>query len=134
MNITPKQYASAWYELLSDKKIIRLSCGQASKVNKKMLAYLYKTGHLSKLAEILRNLEEIEQRQLGVEHALITSAHEISENQAKKLAKEILKTDEVSVRHKINPELIGGIQIETKNKRWDLSIKSQLLSLSKQLT
>ena len=59
-------------------------------------------------------------------------AHEITETQAKKLAKEILKED-IIVSTVINPELIGGVQIETKNKRWDLSIRKTLQQLEKQL-
>jgi len=125
MTITPKQYALTWYELLQDKK-------SDKNINQKMLTYLYKTGRLSKLAEILRNLEEIEHKAQGIEHVTVTSAREIADSEAKKLAKEILKT-EITISTKINPELIGGIQIETKNKRWDLSIKNQLLSLRKQL-
>lgn len=123
MNITPKQYALAWYELISDKK----------DVTKKMLAHLYKTGRMSKLPEILRHLEEIEHRQRGVEHATVTSAREIADKDAQQLAKEILKIDDVIISKEINPELIAGIQVETKNKRWDLSLKNQLLSLSKQI-
>jgi len=125
MTITPKQYALAWYELLRDKDAKK-------EINKKMLAHLYKTGHLSKLAEILRNLEEIEHLKSGVERATITSAREITDKDANRLAKEILKT-EVIISQKINPDLIGGLQIETKNKRWDLSLKHQLTSLEKQL-
>jgi F0F1-type ATP synthase delta subunit len=126
MNITAKQYAQAWYELLQDKKT-------SKQVNKKMLAHLYAKGKLSKLSDILRSLEEIEHLSRGIEHAVVTTAHEITDTQAKKLAKEILKTDAI-ISKKIDAELIGGVKIETKNKRWDLSIKSQLLSLSKQIT
>ena len=125
MNITPKQYALAWYELLQDKKAPK-------DTNKKMLTHLYNTGKLSKLAEILRNLEEIEHKARGIEHVTVTSAREIPDAQAEKLAKEILQT-EVTVSKEVNPDLIGGIQVETKNKRWDLSLKNQLLSLSKQI-
>jgi len=125
MTITPKQYATAWYELLQNKKAPK-------DINKKMLAHLYKTGRLSKLSEILRNLEEIEHQAQGIEHVIVTSAREMTDAIAKKLAKEILKTD-VTVSKEINPDLIAGIQIETKNKRWDLSLKHQLTSLEKQL-
>jgi len=126
MTITPKQYALTWYELLQDKK-------SSKDINKKMLTHLYKAGCLSKLAEILRILEGIEESEQGIEHATVTSVYEMTDSQAQKLAKEILKT-EVTVSKEINPDLIGGIQVETKNKRWDLSIKNQLLSLGKQLT
>jgi len=125
MTITPKQYALTWYSLLQDKKA-------SKEINKKMLTHLYKTGRLSKLAEILRRLERIEESEQGIEHATVTSAYEMTDSQAQKLAKEILKT-KVTVSKEINTDLIGGVQIETKNKRWDLSIKNQLLSLSKQL-
>ena len=85
MNATSKQYALAWYELLQDKD-------SHSAVNKKMLTYLHGSGQLSKLPEILRNLEEIEHQSRGIEHATVTTAHEITEAQAEKLAKDILKT------------------------------------------
>ena len=126
MTATPKQYALAWYELLQDKKT-------AKDMNQNMLAHLHKTGRLSWLSEIVRNLEEIEHRQSGIERATITSARAILDKDAKRMAKAILKIDEVVVSREINPDLIAGIQVETKNKRWDLSLKNQLLSLSKQL-
>jgi len=126
MTSTPKQYALAWYELLQDKKT-------SKNINKKMLNHLYSTGRLSKLAEILRNLEEIEHRRSGIERATVTSARAILDKDAKRLAKEILKINEVVVSREINPDLIAGIQVETKNKRWDLSLKHQLTSLEKQL-
>jgi len=124
MNATSKQLALAWFELLEDKN--------HKDASKKMLSHLYNSGQLSSLPEIVRHLEEIEHQSRGVEHATVTTAHETTETQAKKLAKEILKED-IIVSTVINPELIGGVQIETKNKRWDLSIRKTLQQLEKQL-
>tara|TARA_Y100000310_G_scaffold285563_1_gene309118 strand:- start:267 stop:644 length:378 start_codon:yes stop_codon:yes gene_type:complete len=125
MNATAKQYALAWYDLLQEK--------DHANTNKKVLTHLHESGRLSLLPEIMRHLEEIEHQSRGLEHVIVTTAHDISDAEAKKLAQDILKTD-ITISKKLNPELIGGVQIETRNKRWDLSIRNSLNQLAKQLT
>ncbi|MAG28522.1 hypothetical protein CL632_00015 [bacterium] len=125
MNTTSKQYALAWYELTKDKD-------SHADINKKVLTHLHASGKLTKLPEIMRHLEKIEHQKRGLEHVIVTTAHEISDSEAKKLAKDILKQD-ITISKKLNPELIGGMQIETRNKRWDLSIRNSLNQLQKQL-
>lgn len=127
MTITPKQYARAWYELMQDKKT-------AKDASKKMLSHLHKNGRLSMLPEILRQMEDIERQASGIEQVTITSARELDANFVKKIVQNLLKTKEARIAQKIDPDLIGGVRVETKNKRWDLSIRSKLKLLEKALT
>ncbi len=126
MNISKKQYAKAWHELLREKQA-------PMDVNKKMLSHLYKNGKLSWVSDILRHIENIEASENKIENVTVTTALEYDDEKIKNIAQKILKTDSIFVSKRINPKLIAGAQVETKNKRWDLSLKSQMHLLSKKL-
>jgi F0F1-type ATP synthase delta subunit len=127
MQVTPKQYARAWYKLVSKDK------SKVKTMSKKLLTHLYKAGKLSWISEIVRLYEDIEHANQGIEHVVVTSSHEITQTEAINLAQELLNTQELDVSQKTNPDIIAGIQVETKNKRWDLSLSNQLNQLTKHL-
>jgi len=128
MNITPKNYAQAWYELLAKAKK-----DEQRKIIQSALRHIHKNGRLSWLPEILNEIEELENKSSDVENVVATGARELDLEFVKKIVSQILGKD-ANITQKTNPDLIGGIQLETKNKRWDLSVRGQLASLGKHLS
>ena len=53
---------------------------------------------------------------------------------ALKLVKEITGHDVSDIDISTDPELLGGLQIETQNTRWDLSLRGQLQKINHTLT
>jgi F0F1-type ATP synthase delta subunit len=128
MTTTPQQYAQAWYQILiSSKK------KPTKSVIKKLLTHLYRHGKFSWLAEIVRSLQELEQRQSNKIFVTITTSHEHEKAVIEKVAQEILKTTKLNITHRIEKDLLRGMQIETTNKRWDLSLRNHVIQLRKQL-
>jgi len=128
MNITPKQYARAWLELIQKK-----SKKEVAEISKKALEKLYKTGKLNTVSKILREMEEIENKESGISQATVVSAYDITQKDAEKIAEKTINSKNIITTLKTDSRIIGGVIVETKNKRWDFSIKNQLKSLSKKL-
>ena len=59
----------------------------------------------------------------------ITSAHSLSEELKTKLKKEFGTAKSISLEETINPELLGGVIIETADKRFDGSLVTNLQRL-----
>jgi len=129
MQLSPQHYAAAWFNLLSQKPKKEWSV-----VSKKVLRALYQRGHLHWLPEIVNRVEELEAQATGDVPVTVTAPHALSQKEAHALAKEVLGTDPKTVTTIVDESLIGGIQVETKNNRWDLSVKSALTDLTKTLT
>lgn len=128
MQLSPKQYAQAWYQLLKDAPASR------ARISKRMLAHLYRNNRLSWLAPILRAISELERAHGGVERVVVRSAREMSASQARALVREVMGDAGAVIARRQDPELIAGARIETKNSRWDLSLQTRLQALQKRLT
>lgn len=61
----------------------------------------------------------------------IKSAHAVDDAVITEQLKIVLPNTDVQIKKEIDTSIIGGIQIETENKRWDFSLRGQLRSLSK---
>jgi F0F1-type ATP synthase delta subunit len=129
MNTTAQQYALAWHELLSSspKK-------EWGNLTKKILNSLYKNGKLNLLPEIIRSISDKEEKLDSSMKIMVESGKEIDSATVKRIIKEITNKEDFTVNYKINPQIIGGIKIESKSKRWDLSVNSSLEQLKRSLT
>ena len=123
MKLTPKYYARAWYELIQS----------GEKSSDKILKFIYKNGHLSWLKEIVANLEELLNKQEQNTKVTVTSAKELEREVIEKIVKQIIKNEKFSIETKIDPSLIAGLIIETKNKRWNLSASKKLSQIKNKL-
>lgn len=128
MTATPRQYATAWYELLSGapKREWKAITGS-------VLRWLHQQGEISLVPEILRAMEDIETARTGEISVTITGARSMGEGEMKKLVVTITGEASARITHKKNEHLLGGIRIETKNKRWDLSAQGALTQLRKRI-
>jgi F0F1-type ATP synthase delta subunit len=128
MQLTPKHYAQAWFELShsADKK-------DQSAINHKMIKLIYKNGHASWLYKIVSAIEIIETKTTGQENVKIISACGLEDKLADKIAVDVLKNKKLHIQQSKNNSLIGGLIIETQNTRWDLSVRGRINQLTKHL-
>ncbi|OJI07888.1 hypothetical protein BK004_00400 [bacterium CG10_46_32] len=129
MQLRAAQYAHAWHHLLKDAQ-----AAKRKTISRRMLEHLYHNNRLGMLPAILRIMEDIEYQESGVEPVTVRSAGKLTKADAEQLVQKILKKKGTAITQKIDPNLLGGIQIETKNSRWDVSLSSKLQSAYNRLT
>ena len=99
-------------------------------------AYLNQHHLVSMISNILVELEKIHFSNEGIVAAQVTSSEELPSAEINKIA-DLVKANtsqEVVVKTEIDKNLIGGAIIKYSDKIIDMSIKSQLVSLAKQLS
>lgn len=128
MNAAPRHLGTAWYELLTETP-----ARERKKITLGFLKMLHKQGALGMLPEIVRIMEDIEAARTGNVAVTVTAARDVDEAAVKKLATALVGEKSVRITRRKNEHVLGGVRIETKNKRWDLSIASALSQLRKQL-
>ncbi|PIW37144.1 MAG: hypothetical protein COW24_01640 [Candidatus Kerfeldbacteria bacterium CG15_BIG_FIL_POST_REV_8_21_14_020_45_12] len=125
MKASASQYAQAWYEKLS-----AVPPAEWPGVSEKMLKLIRQDGKMRLLPDIVRLVEETELASQGVTQVTVRSAHDIPDEIIAKHVKQVLPEVKVKIDRENDPSIIGGIQIETANKRWDLSLRGQLRKLA----
>ena len=128
MRATAKQYADAWYEQLKDSP-----ADQWDTISNNMLTIIRQDGNMRMLTDILRLAEERQLHDQGKTAVTVRSAYPMDEQEAKEAVASLLPDTEAVITSVTDPELIGGIQVETKNTRWDMSLRGQLRSISKSI-
>ena len=68
-----------------------------------------------------REIEEIESRESGISQATVVSAYDITQKDAEKIAEKTINSKNIITTLKIDDQMIGGVIVETKNKRWENS-------------
>lgn len=121
MQITPGNVADAWHQALAES-----SAQKRKQISARFLGYLHRTNRLRWLPDIIRALEMRERRASGIEAVTVTSSRKLPAVHAHKLAKEVMGSAKTSITQTINPELLGGVRIETADNRWDLSLATRL--------
>lgn len=121
MQITPRNVADAWQEALAESP-----AQKRKQISTRFLEHLYRSNRLSWLPAIIRALEMRERRTSGIEAVTVTSSHTLPAQLAHKLVKEVMGNAKTSITQAIDPELLGGVQIETADNRWDLSLRTRL--------
>lgn len=129
MQATPKQYAEAWYQLLAGR-----SAQKRSEATRRMLLHLYRNNRVRWLADIVRNMERLAHRASGAEAVTVRASRKLSAAEARQLAADVMGAPQASVAVRVDPLLLGGVQIETANHRWDLSLAARLAKLHNRLT
>ncbi len=128
MRITPQQYAQAWYDALkaTDEQ-------QWPAISQAMLSRLQREGNLSRLGQIRQYVEELEREEQGVVKVTVKTAHDLDKQVISDLVKQLLAAEvELDIREE--KDLLGGVIVETADRRWDLSARGQLNQLKQQLT
>ncbi|MBV8726617.1 MAG: ATP synthase F1 subunit delta [Candidatus Eremiobacteraeota bacterium] len=87
------------------------------------------------LAEVVKQYGELEMQARGARPLTITSALELSPRQLDELVKELEQhyATHFEVKHKVDPQLIGGVRIMMGDRRIDGSVAGRLDELSRVL-
>lgn len=129
MKATAKQYAQAWYSSLKDA-----SPEDMDAISERFLDHLRDSGNMKMLSDVLMHMEAIETAEQGLETVTIRSAHELEQPVIEDILSKVLGKTTAAVNKVVDESLLGGVQVETENTRWDLSLRGQLRKLQNQLT
>lgn len=97
---------------------------------KQVAAMLVAEGRQRELDLIVRDIYDALESK-GVVVATVSSAHGLSD-QLKQAVQKMVGADRVIIREQINKDLIGGVKIETANKRYDGTVQYKLSELRAQ--
>ena len=128
MKATPQQYAQAWYLALKEAKE-----DQWEAISQALLRKLQKEGNQSMIHQIVRLVSELENQDLGQVEVRVRTAKALDDAVVQALVKDLFQVEGVQATITQDASLVGGIVLETKDQRWDLSVKHQLEQLKSTL-
>ena len=99
------------------------------------LLVLADKGRAGQLEEIAKEFERLVAEHKGVVHAELTTAVELSDDEAGKLLQQIEQASgrKVEASRSVDPDLIGGIVLQVGSHRLDASVRGRLDRLRRQL-
>jgi F-type H+-transporting ATPase subunit delta len=99
------------------------------------LLVLADKGRAGQLEEIGKEFERLVAEHEGVVHAELTTAVELSDDEAGKLLQQIEQASgrKVEASRSVDPDLIGGIVLQVGSHRLDASVRGRLERLRRQL-
>ena len=109
--------------------------GGAEDLLRNFLLLLADKGRTGQLEEIAREFERLVAEHEGVIHAELTTAVELSDEEATKLLGQIEQASgrKVDATRRVDPDLIGGIVLQVGSHRLDASVRGRLERLRRQL-
>lgn len=125
MRLTPSYYAQAWFSSLQD-----VAPKQWPEVSGRVLRHIYQHGHIKWLPDIERAMAGLEHQHNATTPVTVRSAHPLAADFVKTIIKHYLPTITPVIQQHVDDQLVGGVQIETANLRYNTSIKSQLNQLA----
>lgn len=99
------------------------------------LLVLADKGRAGQLEEIAKEFERLVAEHEGIVHAELTTAVELSDDEAGKLLQQIEHASgrKVEASRSVDPDLIGGIVLQVGSHRLDASVRGRLERLRRQL-
>jgi F-type H+-transporting ATPase subunit delta len=99
------------------------------------LLLLADKGRTGSLEDIAREFERLIAEHEGVVHAQLTTAVELSDEEARKLLDQIEQASgrKVEATRTVDPDLIGGIVLQVGSHRLDASVRGRLERLRREL-
>jgi F-type H+-transporting ATPase subunit delta len=109
--------------------------GGAEDLLRNFLLLLADKGRTGQLEEIAREFERLVAEHEGVIHAELTTAVQLSDQEATKLLGQIEQASgrKVDATRRVDPDLIGGIVLQVGSHRLDASVRGRLERLRRQL-
>ncbi|MFA5211025.1 MAG: ATP synthase F1 subunit delta [Patescibacteria group bacterium] len=124
--LLPAQYAKILFNLTKDAKKDDLE-----DVIKNFFSFLKKEHVLKKADYIIKEFIKFSKKQEGIQEIEIISSAKISNEKIKEISK--LFGEKTEVKTEIEPDIIGGLIIETDDTILDASVKTQLNKLKQHL-
>ncbi len=109
--------------------------GGGEELLRNFLLVLVDKGRTSALEEIGREFERLIAEHEGLVHAELTTAVELSDDEAQRLLKQIEKASgrKVEASRSVDADLIGGIVLQVGSYRLDASVRGRLERLRREL-
>jgi F-type H+-transporting ATPase subunit delta len=107
----------------------------AEEMLRNFLLLLADKGRSGQLEEIAREFERLVAEEEGVVRAELTTAIELSDEQARALLEEVEQASgrKIEATREVDPDLIGGIVLQVGSHRLDASVRGRLERLRRQL-
>jgi F-type H+-transporting ATPase subunit delta len=123
--LDPRARAAALEDLLSG----------GDELLRNFLLVLVDKGRTGQLEEIAREFERLVAAHEGIVHAELTTAVELSDEEARDLLARIEDSTgrKVEATRKVDPDLIGGIVLQIGSHRLDASVRGRLNRLRREL-
>jgi F-type H+-transporting ATPase subunit delta len=109
--------------------------GDADELFRNFLRLLTEKGRVGEIEEIGREFERLCAEDEGVLSVGLTTAVELSDQEAKRILEQIEEASgrTVEASRKVDPALIGGVVLEVGSMRLDASVRGRLERLRKEL-
>ena len=109
--------------------------GESDELLRNFLLVLSDKGRAGQLEEIAAEFERLVAEAEGIVHAELTTAVELSDDEAEKLLGQIEQASgqKVEATRTVDPDLIGGIVLQVGSHRLDASVRGRLDRLRRQL-
>lgn len=127
MKITPHEYAAVLYELVSDAKK-----NEVPAQVQLFREWLLRRRALGLLPRILRAFDTLWNSRQGIEQIEVVSAKKIS-NAVRESLKKLFAEKEVVIDERIDPAVIGGLQVRIRDTIIDGTVRARLTRLHDQL-
>lgn len=123
--LDPRARAGAFEDLLSG----------GEELLRNFLLVLSDKGRTGSLEEIAREFERLNAEHEGIVHAELTTAVELSDEEAQMLLQQIEQASgrKVEATRSVDPDLIGGIVLQVGSHRLDASVRGRLERLRREL-
>ena len=109
--------------------------GGMQDVVRNFLKLLAEKGRIAEVEEIARELDRLIAREQGELRVELTTAQELSEDEASQIVDQIAKASgrKVEATRSVDPDLIGGIVLQAGSFRLDASVRGRLNRLRQDL-
>jgi F-type H+-transporting ATPase subunit delta len=110
--------------------------GDADELVRNFLLLVAEKGRIGEIGEIQRELERLIAREARVLELELTTAVELSEEEAARLVRQIEDASgrRVEATRRVDPSIIGGIVVQAGSQRLDASVRGRLNGLRQELT
>jgi F-type H+-transporting ATPase subunit delta len=110
--------------------------GEAEPLVRNILLLLAEKGRIAEVADVRAELERLVARQERVLELDLTTAVELSDEEAARVVKQIEEASgrRVEATRRVDPSIIGGIVIQAGSQRLDASVRGRLDQLGQELT
>ena len=109
--------------------------GETDEVLRNFLLLLTEKGRIAQVEEIAREFERLVAREEGQLEVELTTAYELSEDEAARILRQIEEASgrRVEATRKVDPSLIAGIVLQAGSLRVDASVRGRLNRLRTEL-
>jgi F-type H+-transporting ATPase subunit delta len=117
------------------KAALRDLLADSEELLRNFMLVLVDKGRTGQLEEIAREFERLVARHEGIVHAELTTAIELSDEEARTLLARIEESTgrKVEATRKVDPGLIGGIVLQIGSHRLDASVRGRIERLRREL-